>query len=353
MEEPVVINYRIVLSEERTETFDFTLDSKTFALQDPPVENPPRWAELEFRQCSHCPLNAGTTPYCPVALQLHRVVSRFHNTRSIDRVDLYVNTPERVISREVALQRAISSMIGLLFPTCGCPKTIYMRPMARFHLPLASEEETVFRVTGMYLLAQYFLAGKGQPAEMGFVGLSRIYEDLHILNKAIASRLQHATGSDSAKNAIALLDMYSNLVPVLLDDQLETISSFFDVYQPAYVSDAEAMGNTQFVMPVAELPVPPTWSLHPMHSSMSDKLFTIEGTMVVGRANDCELTFPLASMSRRHASLSVENGILTVKDLGSANGTYVNGQRVEEAQLKDGDQLRLDKLDFTVLCNAS
>lgn len=351
MEEPITISYRIVLSEERTESFDFRLDSKTFTLLDPSVDNPPRWAELEFRQCSHCPLKADTTPYCPVALQLHRVVSRFHGTRSIDRVALYVTTPERVISEDVALQRAISSMIGLLFPTCGCPKTIYMRPMARFHLPLASEEETVFRVTGMYLLAQYFLAGKGQPSEMGFEGLGRIYENLHILNKAIASRLQHATGSDSAKNAIALLDMYSNLVPVLLDEQLETISSFFNVYQPNYDPDET---KTQIGVALHAPSPPPTvsWSIRPTHSSLSNKLYTIVGTMVIGRATDCELHFPLASMSRRHASLTVENDVLVVRDLGSANGTFVNGKRVEEARLKNGDELKVDKLDFAVICDA-
>jgi hypothetical protein len=105
-----------------------------------------------------------------------------------------------------------------------------MRPMARFHLPLASEEETVFRVAGMYLVAQYFLTHNGKKGQFAFDGLISIYEDFHILNKAIASRLQYATDSDSSKNAITLLDMYSSLVPMLLEDQLAEIRGFFTAF---------------------------------------------------------------------------------------------------------------------------
>ncbi|MBK8676205.1 MAG: hypothetical protein IPN27_07420 [Cellvibrionales bacterium] len=84
------------------------------------------------------------------------VIERFHATRSIDEVKLEVVTEERTVVQTTALQRVLSSMLGLISPTCGCPKTAYMRPMARFHCPYLPEEETVFRVAGMYLVAQYF-----------------------------------------------------------------------------------------------------------------------------------------------------------------------------------------------------
>lgn len=231
--EPVRITYRIGLSDKVTEVFDFDLDGHTFELLSPPVENPPKWTELAFKQCSHCPLNAEEHPHCPMALQLHKVVERFHETRSIDEVKLEVITEDRTVVQTTALQRVLSSMLGLIFPTCGCPKSAYMRPMARFHLPLANEEETVFRVAGMYLLAQYFLTHNGKKGQFAFDGLIAIYEDFHILNKAIASRLQFATDSDSSKNAITLLDMYSSLVPILLEDQLVEIRGFFNAFIPA------------------------------------------------------------------------------------------------------------------------
>jgi hypothetical protein len=241
--EPIRITYRIGLKNDVTEVFDFDLDGKTFELISEPVANPPNWTELGFKQCSHCPLKPEEHPHCPMALQLSNVIDRFHKTRSIDEVKLEVITEERTVVQTTALQRVLSSMLGLIFPTCGCPKSAYMRPMARFHLPLATEEETVFRVAGMYLVAQYFLTNNGKKGQFAFDGLINIYEDFHILNKAIASRLQYATDSDSSKNAITLLDMYSSLVPMLLEDQLAEIRGFFDAYLPADEGQPEVATN--------------------------------------------------------------------------------------------------------------
>jgi len=226
--DPITITYRIQFSDESTEVFDFNLDGETGNLTNNQVNSPPAWAELEYKQCSHCPLTPETNPHCPIALQLHNIIERFHETSSIDEVDLEVITEERIISQHVPLQRAIGSMLGLVSPTCGCPKMAYMKPMARFHLPLSTEEETAFRVTGMYLLAQNFL----DESDSHFDGLKEIYGDLHILNKAIASRLKTATESDSSKNAIALLDMYSNLVPMMIEDQLTELQSLFAAFLP-------------------------------------------------------------------------------------------------------------------------
>ena len=241
--EPVRITYSIELNQKTKEVFDFNLDAQSFELISEPVANPPSWTELAFKQCSHCPLKVEEHTHCPMALELHKVVERFHDTRSIDEVKLEVITEDRTVVQTTALQRVLSSMLGLIFPTCGCPKTAYMRPMARFHVPLASEEETVFRVAGMYLVAQYFLTHNGKKGQFAFDGLISIYEDFHILNKAIASRLQYATDSDSSKNAITLLDMYSSLVPMLLEDQLAEIRGFFTAFLPEDEIKTEVVTN--------------------------------------------------------------------------------------------------------------
>lgn len=229
----VHIIYRIKLSESAPEVFDFRLAETTFDLISDEISNPPPWTRLEYRQCSHCPLSKEEHTYCPLALQLHSIVDRFHDTRSIDEVDVEVITEERQVKQRTALQRVIASMLDLVYPICGCPKTAFMKPLARFHLPLCSEEETIFRVTGMYLLAQYFLSRTASgDGRIEFDGLTDIYNDLHILNAAVASRLQSATQSDSSKNAITLLDMYSTLVPLLLEDELAEMRGFFQAYLP-------------------------------------------------------------------------------------------------------------------------
>jgi pSer/pThr/pTyr-binding forkhead associated (FHA) protein len=59
------------------------------------------------------------------------------------------------------------------------------------------------------------------------------------------------------------------------------------------------------------------------------------------------LTTPHAS--RRHAKLTLSNGVLRVEDLNSANGTFVNGEKVVTAVIKDGDIVRFDMQEFTVI----
>ncbi len=66
------------------------------------------------------------------------------------------------------------------------------------------------------------------------------------------------------------------------------------------------------------------------------------GTHILGRYSDSEIVVNDESASRRHAEFHCQNDSLTVHDLNSTNGTYVNRIRIQEAQeLKDGDQIRV------------
>lgn len=229
--DPVSITYKIKLPKT-VEQFAFKLHPETFELQNPAPENLPDWTELEYKKCPHCPLNSKDHPHCPIAVRLYDIVERFHGTTSIDEVEMEIITEERRVIQKTALQRAVASMLELVFPASGCPKTDHMRPLARFHLPLASEEENIFRVTGMYLLGQYFRSITSQGGRIEFQGLIDLYSEIGIMHKAVAGRLQKATRSDSVKNAIALLDMYSTLVPLLLEDQLVEMRGFFKAFLP-------------------------------------------------------------------------------------------------------------------------
>ena len=73
-----------------------------------------------------------------------------------------------------------------------------------------------------------------------------------------------------------------------------------------------------------------------------------EAMTVVGRRPDCDLRIPARDVSRRHCELAVGENELRVKDLGSSNGTFVNGQRVAEKVLAPGDRLRVGPVVFVV-----
>lgn len=72
--------------------------------------------------------------------------------------------------------------------------------------------------------------------------------------------------------------------------------------------------------------------------------------MVVGRGDDCDLVIRLGVVSRRHARINVVDGQPWVEDLGSTNGTTVNGERVSSAtRLKPSDIICFDDVAYQVL----
>lgn len=69
----------------------------------------------------------------------------------------------------------------------------------------------------------------------------------------------------------------------------------------------------------------------------------------IGRAPECQLRPASRFVSHRHCSVRLRDGSAVVQDLGSTNGTFVNGARVTgEAELRDGDHLQVGPLLFQV-----
>lgn len=71
-------------------------------------------------------------------------------------------------------------------------------------------------------------------------------------------------------------------------------------------------------------------------------------TLVVGRGADVEVRVPHVSVSRKHAEIALVDGCPTVRDLGSANGTFVNGRRIDAASLCADDFLQFGDVVFRV-----
>lgn len=65
------------------------------------------------------------------------------------------------------------------------------------------------------------------------------------------------------------------------------------------------------------------------------------GTTVLGRGDDADVRLPDTGISRRHAQVSYDGGSAVISDLGSTNGTLVNGQAVREQVLRPGDLIQL------------
>jgi hypothetical protein len=160
----IAIEYRFTLADGSQEIFPLELDAQTLELR---VEWPgklPLWTDLTFYQCPHCHVTPAKQPYCPLAANIANIVMRFDHLISYDRIHLDVITQERVISQDTTAQQGVSSLLDWLSRIADVRILHFFKPMARFHLPLATVQETIFRAVSIYLISQYFWKQDGQPA---------------------------------------------------------------------------------------------------------------------------------------------------------------------------------------------
>ncbi|MGA1825474.1 MAG: DUF6901 family protein [bacterium] len=226
----ITIQYCFQLSEKKKEFFSLVLDAQDFEIINKSTDELPDWTNLDFHQCPICPFTVDDRLHCPLALNIVDIVRRCNTIISYDEIYVKITTKERSICQRTSAQRGLSSLIGLVIATCGCPHTVFFKPMARFHLPLSNKEETIYRATSMYLLAQYFMEKDGQKPDFQLEGLKRIYRNIQLVNQAIIKRLQIATETDSSINAMIILDAYAKTIPHVIEESLEEVRYIFRSY---------------------------------------------------------------------------------------------------------------------------
>ena len=69
---------------------------------------------------------------------------------------------------------------------------------------------------------------------------------------------------------------------------------------------------------------------------------------VIGRREDCDLRIPLSEVSRKHCRFIVDGETLKLEDMGSSNGTFHNGSRIQEATIQPGDTVQVGPVVFIV-----
>lgn len=216
--------YRFSFPDGRTESLDAGAPASHGGL--------PAWTELGFHQCANCPLSSAETKRCPMAVRLVPLVALFEKVRSYDDVTAQVESDERTVSKRTSVQKVLRSLMGLLSASSDCPHIEFLKPMAHYHLPFSSREETVYRVVSTYLLAQYFLRQQGKPADAGLEGLKAHYRALQQVNQGMAARLGaiRDTQGDSSVNALVLLDLFAHTLPDSIDAELEELMPAFQEF---------------------------------------------------------------------------------------------------------------------------
>lgn len=211
--------YRLSFPDGTRCTIPVVLDGATLGCIEPaPVAR--EWTALACHRCPHCPLDPAAEPLCPLAARLDPLVDTLGSVLSYAALDVEVAVADRVVSTHAPAQAVASSLMGLISATSGCPHTAFLKPLAWFHQPFASEEETVFRAVSAWLLKQYFRSLDDETPDWTLAGLRERYDALHLVNIHIAKRLRQASTSDATVNAIVRLDMFTKAVSGEVDEIL-------------------------------------------------------------------------------------------------------------------------------------
>lgn len=116
---------------------------------------------------------------------------------------------------------------------------------------------------------------------------------------------------------------------------------------PASQVADDDMGHTRVRMAM------PKYVLRGVSGPTFGKVFAMAGSLTVGRSSDADISIAAKEISRHHARLQTSAAGVTVEDLGSANGTFVNDRRVQAATpLEPGDEVRFDTVRFLLVSTA-
>jgi len=213
MDDGKVLNYKINFSRPWT---DILVQS------DYPV-----WTELDFKQCGNCPLNPEEYSHCPVAIDAKEIFLGFKEILSSSVANVRVITSEREYFKRCDAQTGLRALIGFVMATSQCPILSKMRGMAHYHLPFASIDEIVFRVSSSYLLSQYYLHQEGGEPDWELKGLKKYYKDLLTLNYDFLQRIRIASEAHSNLDVLSTLFSISSLLSINLEQHLQELKPLF------------------------------------------------------------------------------------------------------------------------------
>lgn len=225
--EPYKIVYKFSLNNGQEKFFNILLNPETISIIQHQPEPLPDWAKLKYHQCKCCPLETLGNPYCPVAVNISHIVEEFKDSVSYDDCLVSCSTPERTYLKKTSIMEGISSILGIIMATSNCPIMDFFKPMARFHLPFSTSDETAVRVTSMFLLQQYLEYGNDGADNINLNKLEQHYNKVNKVNEGILKRISSLGSKDADKNAIIMLHSLSQIFSLEINYSLESIAHLF------------------------------------------------------------------------------------------------------------------------------
>lgn len=222
----ITFNYCFDFNDGSKKRFLIQIDPDTFIVKTTD-KKPPEWALLNHYQCSCCRLDNSSHTYCPLAVNISELITAFKDIISHESCLVSCITNERTYTKNTIVQDGLSSILGIIMASSGCPTMKILQPMARFHLPFASVDESMFRAVSVYLLRQYFIEKKGGTGDFNLNVMQKYYEQIEQVNSGILKRIDSSSHLDADKNAIVILNCLAQILHMEVDDNLSSLEALF------------------------------------------------------------------------------------------------------------------------------
>ena len=223
----LIYKYEFVFEDNSCEKFTIKLNPETLDFIQSENSSPPAWTALDNYKCDNCKLNSSTNPHCPIAKNLTDIFPPFKDKLSYENVLVRVESKDRTYELKTTVQKGLSSMLGILMVTSGCPTMNILRPMVRFHLPFATIEETIYRSASSYLLGQFYRHKNNKSVDWYMNDLSKAYEGIQVVNVGMAHRLRSISDKDAGANAIIVLDIFAKELPFSIFDGVNKLEYLY------------------------------------------------------------------------------------------------------------------------------
>jgi hypothetical protein len=162
-----------------------------------------------------------------VAIDLEKILEAFGKILSYEKVHVEVRAPARTYSKDCDVQTGLRSLLGLLMATSACPILSRLKILARYHLPFATLDETVFRTAGAYLLGQYFRFQEGDSPDHELAELDVFCKQLQTVDQCFKKRIDAMSERDANMNAISSLCILAMGISSSIEDQIQELKPRF------------------------------------------------------------------------------------------------------------------------------
>ncbi len=222
----ITYNYCFDFPDNKKKRFLIELSAESFEYKSAGT-TPPDWALLGVSRCKCCKLDLATENYCPIAANIAELVIAFKDTASYKSCLVSCLSSARTCSKDTTVQEGLASIMGIIMATSGCPSMSILKPMACFHLPFATVEESMFRSASAYLLRQYFSHKQGESSDFFMHRIQEHYSEVEQVNEGILKRINMTSELDADKNAIITLNSLAQILVMEVDENMESLKKLF------------------------------------------------------------------------------------------------------------------------------